>query len=169
MTPVCLCLEVCRSSHTSIRGATTSHMCISKGYSCVQCILHRSEVVQVSPAGGAAQSAGRSRGETRPADSSAPSSASPDDTALWTEPALRPNTHKYDWPPRCLWRGPGCTGQAARPSSAGRGRRKPLSPTDAPDMARAAAAEQRWPAESGGHRGWGSSGTSLVGWERRVC
>lgn len=55
---------------------------IGVGYSCAQCILHRSEAELVSRAAAADQSAEKATGETRQADISAPSSVSPVDTVL---------------------------------------------------------------------------------------
>lgn len=53
-----------------------------KGYSCVQCILSRSEAGRVSRAAAADQPAETAREETRQANTSAASSGSSDDNAL---------------------------------------------------------------------------------------
>lgn len=53
-----------------------------KGYSCVQCILHRSEAGQGSLAAATDQSAKKARAETRLANTSPASSVLPDDTVL---------------------------------------------------------------------------------------
>ena len=137
----------------------------TKGYSCVRCILCRSGERRVCRAAAADRPAGEARAETRPADTSAASAESPDDTEPWTEPAGWQSGHRSDLLRRCPRRGPARRGEVVWSWSGWRGRGRRRFPSDAPDISQAAAGEPHWPGERAGHHGSEHTGTHL--WRRR--